>query len=253
MKTYEHIACAVEDGVITVTFNRPEVFNAMNAESVEEFGQIVDAIEADPAIRVVILTGAGSKSFVAGADIARMQNFSASAARTFMLAGQNVLIKLEHSAKPYIAAINGYALGGGLEIAMACDLRYAADTATMGQPEIFLGITPGWGGTQRLTRLVGKGIAKEMVFTGERISAQRAYAIGLVNGVHPRETLLEETRKLARKLAELPRGTMAMAKQTIEMGYDMPNTEANLFESTMCGMCFGQDEQREWMRKFLKK
>ncbi|MDR3669503.1 MAG: enoyl-CoA hydratase-related protein [Holophaga sp.] len=253
MRTFENIAYAVEDGVITVTFNRPEVFNAMNAESVREWGQIVDDIEADPAIRVVILTGAGPKSFVAGADIARMEHFTAIEGREFMLAGQKVLIKVEHSAKPYIAAINGYALGGGLEIAMACDLRYAADSATMGQPEILLGITPGWGGTQRLTRLVGKGLAKEMVFTGERISAQRAYAIGLVNGVHPRETLLEETRKLARKLAELPRGAMALAKQAIELGYDMNNTDANVFETTMCGLCFGQDEQREWMRKFLKK
>jgi enoyl-CoA hydratase len=202
---------------------------------------------------VVVLTGAGPKAFVAGADIARMQAFGAFEARAFMLAGQQVLFRIEKSAKPYIAAINGYALGGGLEIAMACDLRYAADSASMGQPEIFLGITPGWGGTQRLTRLVGKGLAKEIVFTGERISAQRAFEIGLVNRVFPREQLQDEVRNVARKLALQPRDTLAMIKHAVEVGYDMSNTDANLFETAICGLCFGQDEQREGMRKFLKK
>lgn len=253
MQTYENFLTALDEGVLTVTFNRPSVFNAQNAESMAEFGRIVDAAEADAAVRVVVLTGAGPKAFVAGADIARMQAFGAFEAREFMLSGQKVLFRIEKSAKPYIAAINGYALGGGLEIAMACDLRYAADTATMGQPEIFLGITPGWGGTQRLTRLVGKGRAKEMVFTGERISAQRAFDIGLVNGVHPKDSLLEEVAKVARKLVLLPRDALAMCKHAIEVGYDMSNTDANLFETAICGLCFGQDEQRQGMRKFLKK
>jgi len=253
MKTFENFLTALDAGVFTVSFNRPQALNAMNAESVQEFGQIVDLVETDPAIRVVILTGAGPKSFVAGADISRMQSFGAFEAREFMLAGQKVLFRIEQSAKPYLAAINGYALGGGLEIAMACDLRYAADTATMGQPEIFLGITPGWGGTQRLTRLVGKGIAKEMVFTGERITARRACDLGLVNAVFPKDQLLEEVAKVARKLVALPRDTMKMAKHAIEAGYDMSNTDANLFETAICGLCFGQDEQREWMKKFLNK
>lgn len=253
MYNYKNLLCTVEDGVATVTFNRPEVFNAMNAESVADWGNVVDQLEADPEVRAVVVTGAGPKSFVAGADIARMESFTAMEARNFMLAGQKVLIKVEQSAKPYIAAINGYALGGGLEMAMACDIRYAAESATLGQPEIFLGITPGWGGTQRLTRLVGKGIAKEMVFTGERISAQRAYELGLVNAVHPKEKVLEEAQKLARKLATLPQGTLALAKEAIESGFDMNNTEANVFETLICGICFGQEEQRTWMRKFLKK
>lgn len=253
MKTYQFISHAIDDGVITVTFNRPEVFNAMNAESVQEFAEIVDEIEQNPDIRVVILTGAGKKSFVAGADIARMRNFSSREGRDFMLAGQKVLMKIEKSTRPYIAAINGYALGGGLEIAMACDIRFASDTAQVGQPEILLGITPGWGGSQRLTRLVGKGIAKEMVFSGDKVAAKRAYEIGLINRIYPLDTLLDETRKFARQLASMPPGAMAMCKHVIELGYDMNNEDSNYFETAMCGLCFGLDEQREWMDKFLKK
>lgn len=253
MKTYQFFLHAFDEGVLTVTFNRPEVFNAMNAESVAEWNQIVDEIEQDTCIRAVVLVGAGNRSFVAGADIARMQNFTSIEGRNFMLAGQKVLLKIEKSAKPYIAAINGYALGGGLEIAMACDIRLAADTATMGQPEILLGITPAWGGSQRLTRLVGKGIAKEMVFTGERITAQRAYELGLVNAVHPKEQLLAEAQKFAKKLAGLPPGAMALCKEAIEIGYDMNNHDANCYETMVCGLAFGQPEQREWMKKFLSK
>jgi enoyl-CoA hydratase len=188
---YENLLVDVSERIATVTFNRPKTLNALNPATVRELGAAMEDLSARPDVGVVLLTGAGEKAFIAGADLTEMKGFTTLEAFDFSLLGQRILAFIESMSQPVIGVINGYALGGGCEVAMACDLLIAADTARFGQPEVNLGIIPGYGGTQRLPRLIGRNLAKELVLTGEMISAQRAYEIGLVNKVVPAAELMD--------------------------------------------------------------
>ena len=250
---YKNILFNVEDGIAAITFNRPKALNAMNAETMTELLDAATICKKDDSIKVLILTGSGEKAFVAGADIAQMQDLAAADALKFMELGHDTLRLIETMPKPSIAAINGFALGGGTEICMACDIRFAAENAVFGQPEILIGLIPGWGGTQRLPRLVGMGLAKEMIMGGGQIDAKRAYEIGLVNKVMPADKLLEETRKFAKKLASMPAFAVKMAKYSINYGYDLALDNANKLEVECCAQCFSTQDQKEGMKAFLEK
>jgi len=250
---YKNILFSVEDGIATIAFNRPKAMNAMNGETMEELYDAASVCKKDSAVKALILTGAGEKAFVAGADIAQMQNMKPADILSFMELGHETMRLIETMPKPSIAAVNGYALGGGTEITMACDMRFASEKAVFGQPEILLGIIPGWGGTQRLARLVGMGRAKELILSGEQINAQRAFDIGLVNRVYPPEALMDETRKFARKLAALSGFATKMAKHAINYGYDISIDSANRLEMQCIAQCFSTDDQKEGMSAFLEK
>jgi enoyl-CoA hydratase len=250
---YKNLLFEVADGVATITFNRPKALNAMNSETMTELADAAACCKNDEAIKVVILTGAGDKAFVAGADISQMQDMRPQDALAFMELGHETLRLLETMAKPVIAAINGFALGGGTEISMACDMRFASENARFGQPEILIGLIPGWGGSQRLARLAGMGRAKELIMGGEQIDAKRAYEIGLVNRVYPADQLLAETKKFASKLARLPGFALKMAKHAINFGYDLALDNGNRLEMECCAQCFSTDDQKEGMKAFLEK
>jgi len=250
---YQNIIYGVEDGIATITFNRPKALNAMNAETMTELLHAATACKNDPNVKVLILTGAGQKAFVAGADISEMQNKNPVDALSFMELGHETLRLIETMAKPSIAAINGFALGGGTEISLACDVRFAAENAAFGQPEILIGIIPGWGGTQRLPRIIGMGRAKELILSGGQISAERAFEIGLVNRVMPLDQLMPEAQKFARKLAALPGFALKMAKHSINFGYDLSLDNATRLEAQCVSQCFSTDDQKEGMKAFLEK
>ena len=250
---YKNILFNVEEEIATITFNRPKVLNAMNFEVMTEILDAVTICEKDDKIKALILTGAGDKAFVAGADISQMQNSTTVEVQQLMELGHRTLRLIETMPKPSIAAVNGFALGGGTEIALACDVRFASEKAVFGQPEILIGVIPGWGGTQRLPRLVGMGIAKEMILGGGQINAQRAYEIGLVNKVFAPENLLEETRKFALKLAKLPPFALKMAKNAINYGFDLSLDNANKLEIGCIAQCFSTQDQKEGMKAFLEK
>jgi enoyl-CoA hydratase len=238
-------------GIITV--NRPAVLNALNAKMLGELEQAMLEFRLDDRVRVVILTGAGDKAFVAGADINELAEQTAVRGREFALAGQRVFDGIETLGKPVIAAINGYALGGGCELAMACTLRLAADTAKLGQSEINLGIIPGYAGSQRLARLVGKGKAMELMLTGTPISAADAERIGLVNRVVSKGELMNEARALAAQLAgQAPIATRYIL-DAVNRGLEMPFAEASAFEATLFGLVAATDDMREGTRAFLEK
>ncbi len=250
---YKNILFTVEDGVALLTFNRPKALNAMNSETMTELMQAATVCKNDDNIKVLVLTGAGDKSFVAGADISEMQNLRPKEALAFMELGHETLRLIETMPKPSIAAVNGFALGGGTEISMSCDMRFASETARFGQPEILIGLIPGWGGTQRLARLVGFGRAKELIMGGDQINAQRAYEIGLVNRLYPADQLMAETKKFAAKMARLPGFALKMAKHAINYGYDLSLDNANRLETECCAQCFSTDDQKEGMTAFLEK
>jgi len=250
---YQNIIYGVEDGIATITFNRPKALNAMNAETMTELLHAATACKNDPNVKVLILTGAGQKAFVAGADISEMQNKNPVDALSFMELGHETLRLIETMAKPSIAAINGFALGGGTEISLACDVRFAAENAAFGQPEILIGIIPGWGGTQRLPRIIGMGRAKELILSGGQISAERAFEIGLVNRVMPLDQLMPEAQKFARKLAALPGFALKMAKHSINFGYDLSLDNATRLEAQCVSQCFSTADQKEGMKAFLEK
>lgn len=251
--SYETIISEVEENVAIIKFNRPKVLNAINPKVVEEMKDALEKVASDQSIKVLILTGEGDKAFVAGADIAVMSAFTPLEGRSFSRQGQEVLFQLEALPIPVIACVNGFALGGGIEIAMACDFIYAADSAKFGQPEITLGIIPGFGGTQRLSRLVGKSMAKELCMTGAMISAQEAKDIGLVNKVFPKEALWEETMKMAKLLASKGRVSIRAVKDTIERGYDQDLRTGCYMESDAFGICMASEDAREGMGAFLEK
>jgi enoyl-CoA hydratase len=250
---YKNILFNVEEEIATITFNRPKVLNAMNSEILTEILDAATVCEKDDNIKVLILTGAGDKAFVAGADISQMQNSTTIESQQMMELGHRTLRLIETMPKPSIAAINGFTLGGGTEITLACDIRFASEKAVFGQPEILIGIIPGWGGTQRLPRLVGMGVAKEMILGGIQINAQRAYEIGLVNRVFPAENLLDETRKFALKLAKLPPFALKMAKNAMNYGFDLALDNANKLEVSCIAQCFSTQDQKEGMKAFLEK
>jgi enoyl-CoA hydratase len=250
---YKNIIFNVAEGVARITFNRPQVLNAMNLEILTELGDALKICASDDKISAVILTGSGDKAFVAGADISQMKNSTFADVLKLMELGQNTLRLLEIMGKPSIAAVNGFALGGGTEIALACDIRIAAENAMFGQPEILIGIIPGWGGTQRLPRIVGMGIAKELILVGGQINAQRAYEIGLVNKVVPLAELLNEAEKLATKMTRLPAFALKMAKNSINYGFDLPLDNALKLELGCIAQCFNTHDQKEGMTAFLEK
>jgi len=250
---YQHILFHVENSIARITFNRPKVLNAMSYDVMSELAHALHASAEDDAVKALILTGAGEKAFVAGADISQMQNSTPVEIMKLMELGQATLRFLETMGKPSIAAVNGFALGGGTEIALACDIRIAAENAMFGQPEILIGILPGWGGTQRLPRLVGMGIAKELILGGGQIGAQRAYEIGLVNKVVPAASLLEEAEKLAKKFTTLPGFALKMAKNAMNFGFDMSLEGGVKLELSAISQCFSTEDQKEGMTAFLEK
>jgi Enoyl-CoA hydratase/carnithine racemase len=250
---YQNLIFQIEDGIATITFNRPKALNAMNSETTTELLHVATICKNDPVVKVLILTGSGEKAFVAGADISQMQDMKPVDALAFMELGHETLRLIETMPKPSIAAVNGFALGGGTEITLSCDVRFAAENAVFGQPEILIGLIPGWGGTQRLPRIIGMGRAKELIMGGGQINAQRAYEIGLVNKVLPLDQLLPEAKKFAKKLATLPGFALKMAKHSINFGYDLSLENANRLEVECCAQCFSTDDQKEGMKAFLEK
>lgn len=250
---YSSLLIEVADACAVVTINRPEALNALNAVVLEELAAAFAELEANDAVACVILTGSGSKAFVAGADITAMQTLDAVAARQFSRLGQALLNQIETFPRPVIAAVNGFALGGGCELAMACDIRIAAENARFGQPEVNLGVIPGWGGTQRLARLVGRGRAKELLFTGDMIDAREAWRIGLVNQVVAADSLLAEVRGMAAKIAGKGPVAVHLVKEAVDSGLEMDLDRAGRFETNLFGLCFATTDQKEGMQAFLDK
>lgn len=238
--------------VTTITIDRPKALNALNSTVLKELDQAIDTIDLDET-RAVILTGAGEKSFVAGADIGEMKDLSKEEGETFGKLGNDIFRKLETLPVPVIAAVNGFALGGGCEIAMSCDIRICSDNAIFGQPEVGLGITPGFGGTQRLPRIINVGKAKEMIYTGFNIKADEAYRIGLVNAVYPQGELMDAAMKLAEKIAKNAPIAVRAAKKAIDDGLQVDMDKAIEIEEKLFGSCFETEDQREGMTAFLEK
>lgn len=253
MSEYVNLLLQSEGGIATVTINRPKALNALNSATLLELGQVVDKIAADKEIKAVILTGSGEKAFVAGADITEMQNLAALEGREFGQLGQKVFEKLENLPQPVIAAINGFALGGGCEMAMACDFRIASEKAKFGQPEVTLGITPGFAGTQRLPRLVGKGMAKELIYTGDVIDAAEAYRIGLVNKVVPAGELMATAQAIAAKIISRASVAVQLCKTAINRGLDVDLNTGVAYEAEVFGLCFATADQKEGMTAFVEK
>jgi enoyl-CoA hydratase len=243
----------VADGIARVTVNRPDKLNALNATVIGELGDAIAGIEADPEIRGVILTGAGAKAFVAGADIGELAEQGQLDGQTRAARGQAVFRRWERCGKPVIAAVNGFALGGGCELAMACHLRIASETARFGQPEVKLGISPGYGATVRLPRLVGRGRALELLLTGAMIDAQEAHRIGLVNRVVPAERLLAESEQLLRGILENGPAAIRACLEAVDAGLDASLDGALQLEAAYFGLLSGTDEMREGTKAFLEK
>jgi enoyl-CoA hydratase/carnithine racemase len=239
--------------VVLVTIDRRPVLNALDRATLDDLRRAMLALKDDGAVRAVIVTGAGEKAFVAGADIQELERLSAVDAERYALDGQHVFDLIEHLGKPVVAAVNGFALGGGCELAMACTLRVAADTARFGQPEVKLGVMPGFAGTQRLPRLVGRGRALDLLLTGRIVDAQEALAIGLVNRVVAAASLLDEARSLAAALASLAPLAMRAIIETVLRGEEMAFPEAAFLEASQFGLCFSTGDRREGTRAFLEK
>ena len=242
-----------DGGVATITINRPKVLNALNTETLDELRRVILHCRRDDTVRCVILTGAGEKSFVAGADINELSVQTPIGGRDHAMRGQHVLDLIENLGKPVIAAINGFALGGGCELAMACTMRIAADTARLGQPEINLGIIPGYAGTQRLARLIGRGRALELLLTGDHVTAAEAHRLGLVNRVVPAAELMSEVRKLASALAAKAPVAARYIIDAVNKGLDMAFPDAQVFEATLFGLVSTTEDMREGTKAFLEK
>jgi enoyl-CoA hydratase len=249
----DNILLERDGAVAIVTLNRPAVLNALNAQTLDELRRVLLDLQADDAIRVLVITGSGEKAFVAGADINELARQTPASGRALARAGQAVIDLIESLGKPVIAAINGFALGGGCELAMACTLRIAAESARLGQPEINLGIIPGYGGTQRLPRLVGKGRALELLVTGAPVSAAEALRIGLVNRVVPASELMTAARTLASELARQAPIAMRYILEAVNHGLEMPTADGLHLEATLFGLVAASDDMREGTRAFLEK
>jgi enoyl-CoA hydratase len=250
---FENILYGVKNQIARITFNRPAVLNALNSRTLDELGNCLDKVRRDDAVRALILTGAGEKAFVAGADINELAQRTAVDGKDFALYGQEIFHRLETLGKPSIAAINGFALGGGCELALACTIRVASRTAKLGQPEVKLGILPGYGGTQRLARLCGKGIAHELILSGEMITAEEALRIGLVNRVVEPAELMNVAESIAGKIAANAPLAVKYAMEAIERGAEMPQQEGLFLEATLFGLSCATEDMREGTRAFLEK
>lgn len=253
MSEYTNLLLEVQDGIGIVSINRPKALNALNAATIHELDKMFAELEKNDTVKVVIVTGAGEKSFVAGADITEMQHMTAIEGRSWGKLAQAVFNKIENLPKPVIAAVNGYALGGGCELAMACDIRIASEKAKFGQPEVSLGIPPGFGGTQRLPRLVGKGRAKELLFTGDMIDSAEAYRIGLVNKVVAQEELLAAAKTMAEKIMTRGPVAVALCKAAVNEGMDVDLESGVAYEAELFGLCFATTDQKEGMAAFVEK
>ena len=239
--------------IAVATINRPKALNALNSEVLNDLSELVDLVNADPEIRALVLTGAGEKAFVAGADIGEMSTLTVAEGEAFGKRGNDAFRKIETLPIPTIAAINGFALGGGCELSMSCDIRLCADTAVFGQPEAGLGITPGFGGTQRLARLVGAGMAKQMIYTAKNIKADEAYRIGLVNAVYPLDELMPAAEKMAATIAKNAPIAVRACKKAINDGLQVDIDQAVVVEEKLFGSCFETADQKEGMAAFLEK
>ena len=250
---FQNLKFEKKDQIANVTINRPDKLNALNMATMEELRAAFTAIRDDASVRVAIVTGAGEKAFIAGADISELAKNDPVQAKAYTHKGQSVLDLMENCGKPVIACINGYALGGGCEIAMACTLRLASENAKLGQPEVKLGIIPGYGGTQRLPRLVGRGLAMQLVLTGEQITAQEAYRIGLVNEVVPQGELIARAEAIARKIIANAPLAVQYAMEAVNHGLDMTLAEGLYLEATLFGVCCATEDKREGTTAFLEK
>ncbi|GAB4261703.1 MAG: short-chain-enoyl-CoA hydratase [Deferrisomatales bacterium] len=242
-----------EAGIYRLTINRPKALNALNSKTLDEIAAAVADVAADPGARALLITGAGDKAFVAGADITEMRDFTALEAKAFSLKGLRVFRAIETLPVPVIAVVNGYCLGGGCELAMSCDWIVASDKARFGQPEVSLGVTPGFGGTQRLTRLVGPARATELVTTGRQVKADEALSIGLVTRVVPADALQEEALQTARAVAAQGPAAVRLAKEAIQRGQDLDLDNACLLEAEVFALCFSTADQKEGMGAFVEK
>lgn len=250
---YNHILFETADNIATITINRPKSLNALNTEVLDELRHAVAAVSSDENIRVLILTGSGEKAFVAGADIGELAEFNPLSARQFVANGHQTMATLQNLSIPVIAAVNGFALGGGLELALSCDFIYASENAKFGLPEITLGLIPGFGGTQRLARIIGKNRAKEMIFTGKMISAEEAAQIGFVNLVTPAAELMTTARKTARAMASKGKVSLNMAKQAVNQGLDVDLATGCKMEADAFCLCIASEDAREGTSAFLEK
>ncbi|KKC30374.1 3-hydroxybutyryl-CoA dehydratase [Caldanaerobacter subterraneus subsp. pacificus DSM 12653] len=250
---YKNIEVKIEKGIATITINRPKALNALNTETLEELKNVLEVLQNDDGVKVIVITGAGEKAFVAGADISEMKDMSVFEAKKFAELGQKVFRKIELMKKPVIAAVNGYALGGGCELALACDIRIASRNAKFGQPEVGLGIIPGFGGTQRLPRIVGVSKAKELIYTGDMIDAEEALRIGLISKVVEQDKLLEEAYGIAKKIMSKGLVAVSLAKEAINKSLEVDIDSGMEYEANAFAMCFGTQDQKEGMVAFLEK
>ena len=251
--SFENILLEKDGHIGILTINRPKVLNALNGDTLKEIDAAIDQLSADSEVRAVIITGAGEKAFVAGADIAFMQTLKPLEARYFARLGQKVFSKIENLNKPVIAAVNGFALGGGCELSMACDIRVAAENASFGQPEVKLGLIAGFGGTQRLTRLVNPGLAKELLFTGDPIDAATAKSIGLVNHIVPAAELIDFCKKMANKIAARGPIAVQLTKEAVNEGLEMDLEKAFIHEADLFAITFTTEDRNEGISAFLGK
>lgn len=250
---FANILFEVRNKIAFVIINRPDKLNALNDATLEELKLCFDSIKKDEAINVVVITGHGEKAFVAGADIAELNKLDVVSAKTFSEKGQQIFNLIEKLGKPVIAAVNGYALGGGCELALACHIRLASDHAKFGQPEVNLGVIPGYGGTQRLTRLINSGRAAELILTGDLIDAHEAYRIGLVSKVFPSEELIGKATELAEKISSRGQISVRMALRSIVSCDDLPDSEGQNLESSLFSICCGTEDFKEGTLAFLEK
>jgi enoyl-CoA hydratase len=253
MSQYTNLLFETKDNIGFITLYRPRSLNALNTELLQELSNLLDRIDQDKSVKVVIITGSGEKAFVAGADIVEMQGLTAIEGRNFGKIAQATFNKLENLSQPVIAAVNGFALGGGCELAMACDIRIASEKAKFGQPEVSLGITPGFGGTQRLPRLIGKGRAKELIYTGDMIDAGEAYRMGLVNKVVAPEDLINAAQGMAEKIISRASIAVQLSKAAVNEGLNMDLASGIAYEAEVFGLCFATEDQKEGMTAFLEK
>jgi len=251
--SYDTLSLVLKGNYSVLTIQRPKALNALNTKVLEELSDAMSAFEQDSQNRVCIITGEGEKAFIAGADISEMVGKSPLEAQTFSRLGQEIFLKIENIEKPIIAAVNGFALGGGCELALACDMIFASENARFGQPEINLGVIPGFGGTQRLAKAIGMRRAKEWIYSGNPVDARRAYDIGLVNAIFSADKLLEEVEAFAGKLAQKPAFALKQAKKTVAQGVGLDINSGMILEREAFALTFASEDRQEGMSAFLEK